>query len=232
MKIKIFADGAGLKEMLAFYRDGSVQGFTTNPTLMRKAEITNYEAFAREVLATIQKPPVSFEVFSDDLPTMERQALKISTWGSNVYVKIPVTNTQGVFTGPILRSLSQKGVKLNVTAVFTLDQVRDVVACLSKDVPSVISVFAGRIANAGVDPMPIMRESVQISKVLPKAEVLWASPREALNVLQAEECGCHIITVTPDILKTVKNFGKSLTQFSLETVQMFYQDAQKAGYTL
>ncbi|MBI2082656.1 MAG: transaldolase [Deltaproteobacteria bacterium] len=233
MSIKIFADGANLQEMLALYRnDKRITGFTTNPTLMKKAGITNYEAFAREVLATITHLPISFEVFSDDLPEMERQALKIASWGNNVYVKIPVTNTKGISTGPVLKKLSQKNVKLNVTAVFTLEQVSEILGNLSSGVPSIISIFGGRIANAGVDPMPILAESVKVAKRNPACEILWASPREAFNVLQAEACGCHIITITPDILTTMKSFGKDLGQFSLETVQMFYRDAQSAGYTL
>ncbi len=233
MKIKIYADGANLSEMLAYYSDGRiVSGFTTNPTLMRKAGITNYEAFAKDVLAQIHDLPISFEVFSDELPEMEKQARKIASWGPNVYVKIPVTNTREMFTGPILQTLSSTGVKINVTAVFTIAQVKEVVKNLSSETPSIISIFAGRIANAGVDPMPIMKKAVELAKPLPKCEILWASPREALNVIQAEECGCHIITMTPDILATLKTFGKDLHQYSLETVQMFYRDAQAAGYTL
>lgn len=233
MKIKIFSDGANFQEMLTCYRnDKHISGFTTNPTLMRKAGIANYESFAREVLATITDLPISFEVFSDELPEMERQAKKIATWGKNVYVKIPVTNTKKVSTAPILKNLSESGVKLNVTAVFTVNQVRQVVDSLFPGTPSIISIFGGRIANAGIDPMPIMKEAVAIAKHLPQCEILWASPREAFNIVQAEQCGCHIITVTPDILKTMKSFGKDLEQFSLETVQMFYNDAGAAGYKL
>jgi transaldolase len=231
-KIKLFADGAVPDEMVAAYKSGQIQGFTTNPTLMKKAGIKDYEAFAHQVLSVIKDMPISFEVFSDDLEEMERQARKIAAWGPNVYVKIPVTNTKSVFTGPILKSLSRDGVKLNVTAIFTLEQTHEVVEHLSKDTPAVISIFAGRIANAGVDPMPLMKAAVAIAKKLPKAEVLWASPREALNVLQAEETGCHIITITADIQSQLKNFGKDLTQFSLETVQMFYNDASAAGFKL
>lgn len=232
MKIKIFADGANLQDMLASYRGGMVQGFTTNPTLMRKAGISNYESFAREVLATITDLPISFEVFSDELPEMEKQARKIASWGRNVYVKIPVTNTQQISTAPIIQSLSRDGIKLNVTALFTLTQTSEVLQALSSETPSIISIFAGRIANAGVDPTPIMREAVSMARRSPQCEILWASPREALNVVQADECGCHIITVTSDILSTMKSFGKDLSQFSLETVQLFYRDAQSAGYTL
>jgi transaldolase len=233
MKVKIYADGANLSDMLAYYGNGSrVSGFTTNPTLMKKAGITDYEAFAKEVLSRISDLPVSFEVFSDELPEMERQARKIASWGQNVYVKIPVTNTQGVSTAPVVRSLSSCGVQVNVTAVFTIPQVKGIIGGLAADTPSIISIFAGRIANAGVDPMPIMKKAVELAKPLQNCEILWASPREALNIIQAEECGCHIITVTPDILSTLKTFGKDLHQYSLETVQMFYRDAQSAGYTL
>lgn len=233
MKIKIFADGAVLADMLAWYRNGSgVSGFTTNPTLMKKAGVGDYERFAKDVLAEIADLPISFEVFSDDLSEMERQAKKIASWGSNVYVKIPVTNTKGVSTASLVKSLSAGGVKVNVTAVFTLSQVELLVKHLVPQTPSIISIFAGRIANAGVDPMPIMRQAVEMAKALPVCEILWASPREALNVIQAEECGCHIITMTPDILAGLKTFGKDLTQYSLETVQMFYRDAQSAGFIL
>jgi transaldolase len=233
VKIKIFADGAVLADMVALYRGGSgVNGFTTNPTLMKKAGVRDYERFAKDALAEITDLPISFEVFSDELAEMERQARKIASWGDNVYVKIPVTNTKSVSTAPILKRLSAAGIRLNVTAVFTPIQVEHLVQHLSPTTPCIISIFAGRIANAGVDPMPIMKRAVEIAKVLPACEVLWASPREALNVIQAEECGCHIITMTPDILAGLKTFGKDLTQYSLETVQMFYQDAQSAGYTL
>ena len=230
--IKLFADGADLEQMLAVRETGRIAGFTTNPTLMREAGVTDYVAFAKAVLDEIKDAPISFEVFSDDMAEMERQAKEIATWGDNVYVKIPVTKTKGEFTGPIVSSLSQSGVKLNVTAIFTLEQVHDVVQALDPKTPAVISIFAGRIANAGVDPMPLMKAAVAIAKKLPRAEVLWASPREALNVLQAQESGCHIITMTPALIKATNNFGKDLAQYSLETVQMFYNDASAAGYTL
>lgn len=233
MKTKIFLDGADLKQMLEYsQKDSHVRGFTTNPTLMRKAGIKDYAAFVREVLSHIKDKPIAFEVFSDELPEMERQAHIIASWGPNVYVKIPVTNTKGIPTSPILKNLSRKGVKLNVTAVFTISQTRGVLESLSSGTSSVISIFGGRIANAGFDPMPIMREAVSLAKSLPNCEILWASPREAYNYVQAEQCGCHIITVTSDILKTIHSFGKDLDQFSLETVQMFYNDAQAAGYSL
>jgi len=233
MTIKIFADGADLAEMLAQYRSPSrISGFTTNPSLMRKAGVKDYEVFAKDLLAVITDWPISFEVFSDDLPEMERQARKIASWGSNVYVKVPVTNTEGTSTGPILKSLSASGIKVNVTAVFTVSQVETVVNCLAIEIPSIISIFAGRIANAGVDPVPIMQKAVSLAHRLPLCEILWASPREAFNVVQAEACGCRIITMTADLLTTLKTFGKDLSQYSLETVQMFHRDAQSAGYTL
>lgn len=233
MKIKIFLDEANFDEMLTYYRgDFPISGFTTNPSLMRKAGVTDYQAFARQVLAAINDLPVSFEIFSDELPEMERQAATIASWGKNVYVKIPVTTTTGVSTVPMITSLSQRGIKLNITAVFTPTQVQQVVEALAVKTPSIVSVFAGRIANAGVDPMPIMQAAVAMAKRRPACEILWASTREALNCLQAEACGCHIITVPSDILKVVKTFGKDLEQYSRETVQLFYADAQKAGYTL
>lgn len=233
MKIKLFLDGASLDEMLAYHRgDFPISGFTTNPSLMKKAGVTDYEAFAREALAEIKDLPISFEIFSDALSEMERQAIKIASWGKNVSVKIPVTTTTGVSTAPIITSLSRRGIKLNITAVFTPQQVQTVVAALAVKTPSIVSVFAGRIANTGVDPVPIMKTSVAVAKSRPACEILWASTREAFNCVQAEACGCHIITVPADILKVVKTFGKDLEQYSRETVQAFYDDAQKAGYTL
>lgn len=232
LTIKLFADGANLDEMVKAYESGNIQGFTTNPTLMRAAGVTDYVGFAKKVLEKITDLPISFEVFSDELDEMERQAKLIAEWGDNVYVKIPVTNTKGVSTAPIIESLSKAGVKLNVTAVFTEAQVEWVTEALDSGTPSVISIFAGRIANTGRDPMPHMRRAVEIAKRNPQAEVLWASPREALNIIQAQECGCHIITATPSILSQVKYFGKDLSEFSLETVKMFYDDASSAGYTL
>ena len=230
--IKIFSDGANLSDMLGSYCTGLVQGFTTNPTLMHKAGIGDYQAFAAEVLASIPDLPISFEVFSDDLDEMERQARTIASWGPNVFVKIPVTNTEGVSTTPIIRSLSASGVQVNVTAVFTIHQVKQIIQCLSPETASIISIFAGRIANTGVDPMPIMRRAVELAASLPLCEILWASPREVLNVIQAEQCGCHIITVTPDLLAGLKTIGKDLTEYSLDTVKMFHDDARAAGYTL
>lgn len=232
LSVKIFADGADKQSILDLCQLDYVHGFTTNPTLMRKAGVTDYEAFARDLLDNIHDKPISFEVFSDEFEEMERQALRISQWGQNVYVKIPVTNTKGKFSGPIIRSLSQAGVNLNVTAILTLDQVREVVNLLEDGSPSIVSVFAGRIADTGRDPMPIMRDAKDIVSQAPGAELLWASCRELLNIFQADEAGCDIITVTHDILRKLPIVGHDLTEFSLDTVKMFYQDAQKAGYQL
>jgi len=232
MTIRIFADGAKLADMLAAYRSGTIKGFTTNPTLMRQAGVTDYRVFAQGVLANIKDMPISFEVFADDFPTMEKQAHEIVTWGDNVYVKIPVTNTKRESACGLIRDLAKDGVKLNVTAILTLDQVRDVVAALAPNVPAVVSVFAGRIADTGRDPVPLMREALKICGAKPQAELLWASPREVLNIYQADEIGCHIITVTPDLLKKLSLKGKDLSDYSLDTVAMFYRDATAAGYQL
>ncbi|HVZ87828.1 MAG TPA: transaldolase [Polyangia bacterium] len=232
-QIKIFADGASLPAMLESARDPRIAGFTTNPTLMRKAGISDYRAFAHEVLAAIKDRPISFEVFADDLPEMRRQAREIATWGDNVYVKIPVTNTKREPTTGLVHELAANGVKLNVTAICTLEQVRDVAQALSGGAPSVISVFAGRIADTGRDPIPLMKEALQICRAVGgPIELLWASPRELLNIVQAAEIGCDIITVTPDLLKKLELVGKDLGDFSLETVQMFFRDAQAAGFKL
>ena len=232
LKIKIFADGADLAGMVEMYKKPFIKGFTTNPTLMRKAGVSDYRAFAREVLAAIPDRPISFEVFSDEFPEMERQAREIASWGGNVNVKIPVTNTQGEPAYKLIRALSSAGIKLNVTAVFTLEQVRDVVAHLDPKTPAYVSVFAGRIADSGRDPMPHMAAAHALVHVLPHAELIWASPRELLNVFHAEAVGCDIITVTNDVLAKLSNVGKDLQQFSLETVQMFRNDALKAGFKL
>ena len=232
LSIEIYADGADVDEMLAALKQPYIKGFTTNPTLMRKAGVTDYEAFASEALAHIKELPISFEVFSDDFDEMERQARLIDSWGRNVYVKIPVTNTQGAFAGGVIRALAKDGIKLNVTALLTVDQVRAVAAVLDPDTPAVVSVFAGRIADTGVDPLPIMKETLTILDSLPKAKLLWASPRELLNLVQADQMGCHVVTVTPDILKKLPMLGKDLTQLSLETVEMFHNDAQTAGFSL
>ena len=231
-KIKLYADGADLDGMIEEYKKGVTSGFTTNPTLMKKAGVKSYEEFAKAALKAIPDLPISFEVFSDDLPGMEREARKIASWGKNVYIKIPVTNTKGESTASHVKKLSHDGLKLNVTAILTLDQVKTVAKALSPETPSIVSIFAGRIADTGRDPMPIMKEAVKILKPLPKAELLWASTRELLNLVQAESCGCHIITITNDILKKVPQVGKDLDKLSLETVQMFYSDAQSAGYKI
>ena len=232
LKVKLFADGADIDSILTLYKDPNIKGFTTNPTLMNKVGIKDYEKFAKQMLEVIPDRPVSFEVFADDLTDMLAQAKVIASWGSNVNVKIPVTNTKGLFTGPIIKELSQAGVQLNITAVFTPLQVKSIAENLSYDTAGIVSVFAGRIADTCLDPVPIMRECVEILKDLPKAELLWASPREVLNVIQADEVGCHIITATPSILGKLKLLGKDLSEYSLETVQMFYDDAQAAGYSI
>lgn len=232
IKIKLFADGANLAEMIAMSRDPRIVGFTTNPTLMRKAGISDFEAFAREVLDAIPDRPVSFEVFADELDEMEAQARVIAAWGANVNVKIPVTNTRGVFTGPLIRSLSEDGIVLNVTAVMTVDQVRQIAGALASRTPAIVSVFAGRIADTGVDPIPHMIACRRELTARPKAELLWASPRELLNVVHAEEAGCHIITATPDILAKLALAGKDLAEYSLETVRMFHRDAMRSGFQI
>ena len=232
LKVQIFADGADRAGILEFYANPQIKGFTTNPTLMRKAGISDYEAFARDILTQIKDRPISFEVFSDEMDEMERQGLKIAAWGDNVYVKIPVTNTRGEPTYPLIKRLADRGVKLNVTALMTLAQVRDVVAHLNPAVPSNVSVFAGRIADTGVDPLPLMSAAVAMVATNPKVELIWASPRELLNVFQADAIGCHIITVTNDILKKLSLVGYNLDTYSLDTVKMFYNDAAKAGYSL
>jgi transaldolase len=232
LKVKLFADGADLAGMKEMAASPLIKGFTTNPTLMRKAGITDYSAFAREVLKAIPDRPVSFEVFADDFGQMETQALEIASWGANVNVKIPVTNTEKEFSGALIERLSKAGVKLNVTAVMTLEQVKQITERLAAKTPAIISVFAGRIADTGRDPMPIMANAVQIMKAKPKAELIWASPRELLNVFQADSIGCHIITATNDLLKKLSLVGKDLENYSLETVEMFYKDARAAGYTI
>lgn len=233
LKIKLFADGADLVGIVEMAANPLIKGFTTNPTLMRKAGVADYKTFALEVLHLVgDDRPISFEVFADDFDEMEKQALEIASWGKNVYVKIPVTNTRGYFSGHLIKYLSSRGVKLNVTAVMSPPQVRGVTECLASETPAIISVFAGRIADTGRDPVPLMAEAVEILKSSPKAELLWASPRELLNVFQADMVGCHIITATNDILKKLSLVGKDLDQYSLETVQMFYNDAQAAGYSI
>jgi transaldolase len=232
LKVKVFGDGADVSSMLALARQPYIRGFTTNPTLMQKAGIRDYRAFAHEVITAIPNRPISFEVFSDDFANMERQAREIATWGDNVYVKIPVTNTKRETATELIRRLSHAGIKVNVTALMTLDQVRQVTAALKGGAPSNISVFAGRIADTGRDPLPLMQQALEIMAVEPKAELIWASPRELLNVFQADEIGCHIITVTHDILKKLELVDKDLDEFSLDTVKMFYEDAKRAGFQL
>ncbi len=232
LRVKIFADGADLQGMLSMYAKPWIQGFTTNPTLMRKAGIADYRAFAAQVLAAIPDRPISFEVFSDEFPEMERQAREIATWGRNVYVKIPVSNTRGESSAELCRKLSRSGLKLNVTALLTLDQVRDVAAALANGPASCISVFAGRIADTGVDPVPLMAEAISILAPHPHLELIWASPRELLNIVQAHCIGCHIITVTNDILGKLDLLGKDLAAYSLDTVKMFHRDAAASGFVL
>jgi transaldolase len=232
LKVKIFADGADRAGMLDLYRNSLIKGFTTNPTLMRSAGIANYEEFAREILRAIPNRPISLEVFSDDFAEMECQARKIASWGDNVFVKIPVINTESESAIPLIRSLARAGVKLNVTALMTLVQVRDVSAALSGGPSAYISVFAGRIADTGRDPNPLMAAAVQMLAIYPNIELIWASPREILNIIHAEQVGCHIITMTHDLLKKLSLFGKDLNEFSLETVKMFRSDAVKAGFQL
>lgn len=232
LKVKLFADGADIAGILEMYADPRIQGFTTNPTLMRKAGVTDYEAFARELLSKVPDRSVSLEVFADEFDEMERQALKIASWGDNVAVKIPVTNTRGESSVPLIKKLADQGVVLNLTAIMTLDQVRDIGAALNADTPAIVSVFAGRVADTGIDPVPHMRKSLEILSDKPKAELLWASPRELLNVFQADEIGCHIITATNDILKKLALVGKDLDVYSRETVQMFRSDAVAAGFDI
>jgi transaldolase len=232
LSVKIFADGADLDAILALAGNPRIAGFTTNPTLMWKAGLTDYEDFARRLLERITNLPISFEVFADDAAEMRRQALMMSTWGGNVYVKIPVSTTSGESMAALVRELSEHGVKVNVTALFTTAQVELISEAVKDGAPSYISVFAGRIADAGVDPVPIMRRAVDIMVAAPRSELIWASPREVLNVVQADSVGCHIITVTHDLLGKLDSLGKDLEQFSLETVQMFRRDAIAAGFSL
>lgn len=232
LKVKIFADGADKAGMLEMYEKSFVKGLTTNPTLMKKAGITDYRAFCKDILTSIKDKPLSFEVFSDDFLEMERQALEIASWGDNVYVKIPITNTKQEACYGLVKRLADQKVKLNVTALMTLDQVRNVVASLNPNIPSYVSVFAGRIADTGYDPVPLMTTAVEILKVAPAAELIWASPRELLNIFQADEIGCHVITVTNDILKKLSLVGYDLDEYSLDTVKMFYADAVAAGFKL
>jgi transaldolase len=232
LSVKVFADGADLEGIRALAADPLIAGFTTNPTLMRQAGVSDYERFARQVLEVVGDRPISFEVFSDEPEEMDKQARRIAEWGPNVFVKIPVTNTEGRSSEPLIADLAQAGVRCNVTAVFTPAQVEAVTARLAGGPPANVSVFAGRIADAGVDPLPIMAHALEVLAPHPQIELIWASPREVLNVVQADRIGCHIITVTHDLLKKLPGLGKDLTQFSLETVQMFRRDAVAAGYAL
>ncbi|MDR1520297.1 MAG: transaldolase [Planctomycetota bacterium] len=232
LSIKLFADGADQAGMLEMYKKSYIRGFTTNPTLMRKAGVTDYAAFAKTVIAAIPDRPLSFEVFSDEFAEMERQAKLIRSWGDNVYVKIPITNSLGASSLPLVRRLADGGVKQNVTALTTLAQVRDAAAALAGGPPAYVSVFAGRVADTGRDPLPLMAAAVAMLAPHPRLELIWASPRELLNVFQADAVGCHIITATNDILKKLALVGKDLTEFSLETVQMFKRDAEAAGFRL
>jgi transaldolase len=232
LKVAIYADGANLQGMLALYRLPYIRGFTTNPTLMRQAGVTDYQVFARQVLQAIPDRPVSFEVLADDFITMERQARRIAAWGENVMVKIPVTNSQGEPADDLIHRLVSSGIHLNVTALTTLDQVARVALIMAGSTEGYISIFAGRIADTGRDPVPVMAAAVQQMALYPNLKLVWASPREVLNIFQADDVGCHIITVTHDLLRKLHLVGKDLDEFSLETVKMFYRDAQQAGYDL
>ena len=232
LNVKLFADGADKSAMLSLYANPLIKGFTTNPTLMRKAGIADYETFARDVLEAIPDRPISLEVFADEFPEMERQARKIAGWGPNVYVKIPITNTRREPSLDLVRRLTQSGIKLNVTAILTLDQVSDICLVLRGGAPAYVSVFAGRIADTGRDPVPLMAAAVELARPAPNVEIIWASPREVLNVMQANLVGCHIITATSDVLKKLDLFGKDLHDYSQETVQMFYDDAVKSRFVL
>ena len=232
LNIKIFADGADVDEIVSLDRKNAVDGFTTNPTLMAKAGVKNYLSFAKEVLSQVKEKSISFEVFSDDMEEMYTQAIILRDLGENVSVKIPVTNTQGIPTYPLIKRLSNEKVKLNVTAVFTVEQIDNIYKSLNKNINSIISIFAGRIANAGIDPEPTMKYAVDLCQNDEMIEILWASPREVYNVVQAEQCGCHIITMTPGLIAATKDLGKDLSEFSLDTVKMFRNDALESGYTL
>ena len=230
LKIKLFADGADKAAMMGLYRNPLIQGFTTNPTLMRKAGIADYEAFARDILSEIRDRPISLEVFADEFGEMERQAQLINSWGPNVYVKIPVTNTRREPALDLIHRLSHDGIRLNITAILTLDQVRTTAAALAGGAPSYVSVFAGRIADTGRDPVPLMAQAVEMVSIHPDMELIWASPRELLNIFQADSIGCHIITATPDVLQKLTLVGKDLDEYSLDTVKMFHSDAMKSGF--
>jgi transaldolase len=232
LKIRIFADGANLEEMVTLSQKYFISGLTTNPTLLRKAGVLDYEIFARSVLDKITTLPISFEVFSDNLDEMISQGQKIAAWGENVYVKIPITNTKGVSTSRVVSSLANQGIKVNVTALMTSLQVEQIAESLNPNIPSYVSVFAGRVADTGVDPIPLMKQSINILKPNNNAELIWASPRELLNIFQANDIGCHVITATSDILNKLELVHRDLDNYSLETVKMFYEDAKKSGLTI
>ena len=232
LKVKLFADGADMDGMREMAKNPFIRGFTTNPTLMRKAGIKDYAAFARSILVAIDDRPISFEVFDDDFDAMVDQGREIASWGKNVNVKVPVTNTRGEFSGKVIRTLAKEGIALNITAVMTLEQVLSIATVLEHDVSAIVSVFAGRIADTGTDPIPLMQRCKAVLAKLPKAELLWASPREVLNIFQADEVGCDIITATSDIIAKLALHGKNLTDYSRETVQMFYRDAAASSYTI
>jgi transaldolase len=232
LKVKLYCDGAEIESIRKMARNPNIQGFTTNPTLMAKAGIADYATFAKEAITVVGDKCISFEVFSDDFDTMEREAHVIAGWGGHTYIKIPITNTKGESALPLIKKLAAAGMRLNVTALMTLEQVEGVAESLSSDVPAIVSVFAGRVADTGIDPIPLMEECLKILKGRPKAELLWASPRELLNVFQANDCGCHIITATPDVLNKLTLVGKDLSEYSLDTVKMFYNDAERAGFKL
>jgi transaldolase len=232
LKVKLFADGADKASMLEMYGDPLIQGLTTNPTLMRKAGVTDYRAFCKDILSYVQNKPLSLEVFSDEFDEMERQALEIASWGQNVYVKVPISNTRGESAVGLVKRLTAQNVKVNVTAIMTLAQVRDVANVLSATVPSYVSVFAGRVADTGRAALPLMAAAVELLKIAPRSELIWASPRELYNIFEADLAGCHIITATPDVLKKLSLVGYDLDAYSLDTVKMFYNDAAAAGYKL
>ena len=232
LKVKIFSDGANKKDMLDMSSKTFIKGLTTNPSLMKKSGVKDYEAFAKDILSTIKEKPISFEVFSDDFDGMEKHAMKITSWADNVYVKIPITNTKKESTKELIQRLAKKKIKLNITAIMTLDQVETVLSVLDNKVPSMISVFAGRIADTGRDPIPLMKDCLKEMKINSKSELLWASPRELLNIIQADQIGCHIITVTKDIINKLQFINYDLENYSLDTVKAFYKDAVDAGFKI
>ena len=232
MKVKIYADGAQLESMIEEYNKGFVKGFTTNPSLMKKAGVKDYKEFSKSVLEKIKDMPISFEVFSDEKDKMIKEAQEIATWGKKVYIKVPVVDTKGSFTGEVIRELANQGIKVNVTAVFTINQVHEILSCLNKDTPAIISIFAGRIADTGVDPTSIVKEAVEMAKEYNNVEILWASCRELYNIFQADDSGCHIITVQNNLLNKWNLVGKDLNSYSVETVNDFYKDAKSLGFSI